>query len=117
MDMATQLNTSTAAGASMARAVALTFASCAAAVALCACGQAAPTDQEAQEALLTEMSKQGGSQMRRMFGEDIKKMKLVGCSKGDTGSFKCDWTDGPMGAGTGRFAKSKDGWVFVGAGG
>lgn len=86
-----------------------------AALALAGCG-GAPTDDEAKQALLMQMSAFGGKAGAKMFEEDMKNFKLTGCAKTDTGAYRCDFANGPMGAGTGRFGKTSDGWRFLGTG-
>ncbi len=83
-----------------------------AAVVLAGCG-AAPNDDDLRSALKGQMEAVAGKTGMSMFSDSIKQAKIIGCAKSDAGGYKCDFT-GMMGvAQSGRFVKSKDGWIMV----
>lgn len=91
-------------------------AALAASLCLSACGSA-PNDADIQAALSKQLSGAGGAMASEMYKEQIAKIKVIQCAKADAGGYKCDFSNGSGGAGSGRFVKSNDGWVVIGQGG
>lgn len=83
---------------------------------LAACG-GTPGDKEVREAMMNQMIAVGGKQAAEVFKKDVESVKVISCAKSEPSGFKCDWTGGMMGAGSGRIVKGDSGWVLVGGGG
>lgn len=94
----------------------LTIGAMVAALGLAGCG-AAPSEADVRAAMTRQIEEIGGKAGADMFKDEVAKMKLINCAKADVGGYRCDWTGGISGSGSGRFVKSDSGWVLMAAGG
>lgn len=78
---------------------------------LSACS-AKPTDEDLRKATVKSLQAMGGKMAVDQWTGEIKKMRVLSCSKSGDNAYNCD-VQGLMGPQSVRLIKSDDGWTVI----